>query len=158
MTVLARLFPPLGETYYRGARAALWLLGLLVAIKLAMSVNSIFNTAAVAGGVDGIPLASYGPDGERMVLMFFAFWELGHLMIALTALLALLRYRPFVPLAYLVLLSEHGGRWLIAQSYATQRAAGSIPFYINLSLLCLLTLGLILSLLAGRGAKATGRA
>ena len=153
--MLSRLFPPSGETRYYGVRAALWLLGLLIAVKVAMSVNSLLNTAAVAGGVDGIPLNSYGPAAARTVLLFFALWALGHLLVSLTALVALIRYRAFVPLAYLLLLVEHGGRGLIARSYGTLRVAGSVPFYINLGLLALLALGLTLSLLARKGAVAT---
>ena len=56
--MLERLFPRQADNGFEGHRAALWLLGLLIALKLAMSLNSIFNTESVAAGADGIPLAS----------------------------------------------------------------------------------------------------
>ena len=53
--MLERLFPKQFDDQFPGKRPALWLLGFLIALKLVMSVNSIFNTASVASGADGIP-------------------------------------------------------------------------------------------------------
>ena len=87
-----------------------------------MSLNSIFNTESVAVGADGIPLASFGPEAARQVLLLFALLALGQLAIALVALTALIRYRALVPFVYLVLLGEQLARRLIAQNYAAPGA------------------------------------
>ena len=44
--MLDRLFPRQADNRFPGHRAALWLLGVYVALKLVMSSNSIFNAAA----------------------------------------------------------------------------------------------------------------
>ena len=150
--MIGRLFPAQIDNRLPGHRAALWLLGVYIALKLVMSINSILNTAAVASGADGIPLASFGPDAARMVLLLFALTALGQLALALLGILALVRYKAMVPLVLALLLAEHLARRLIVSSYATGNAPGSpIGFYINLGLGTLLGLALILSLVARPG-------
>jgi hypothetical protein len=145
--MLERLFPKQLDNRYDGQRAALWLLGLFVFMKLAMSLNIIFNTEEVAVGADGFRLASYGPDGARAVLMLFARMALSQLAIALIALTVLVRYRALVPFTCLLLIVEHLAGRAIVQSYAVPRAdTGGTGLYVNAAILTLLGLALALSL------------
>jgi hypothetical protein len=154
VSLLDHLLPRQVDNRFRGFRAALWLLGLLIALKLIMSVRSIFDTVAVAQGADGIPLDSFGPAAAREVMLLFALMALGHLVLTLIALIVLIRWRALVPFIYLVLLGEHLARRLIAQSYrATGTQSTDVALYVNYGLLTLLTLGLVLSLVPARGAK-----
>jgi hypothetical protein len=149
--MLSRLFPKQADNRFEGLRSALWLLGLLIFLKLAMSLNSIFNTESVAAGADGIPLASYGPAGAREVLLLFALMALGHLALTLIALAALIRWRALVPFIYLILLGEHLARRAIGRSYAAPGGqVTDIAWYVNYGLLTLLILGLALSLIPAR--------
>lgn len=149
--LLERLFPSRMGNDFNGHREALWLLGLFIALKLTMSVNSILNTASVAAGADGLPLDSFDPAAARAVLMLFALVALGQLTLAVIALIALIRYRAMVPLMYLVLLGEQLARRLIVQGYAVERTeAIAVGWYVNVGLLALLTIGLVLSLTPAR--------
>jgi hypothetical protein len=113
-----------------------------------MSLNSIFNTAEVAGGADGIPLESFGAAAARQVLLLFALLALGQLALTLVALTALIRYRALVPFVYLVLLCEHLARRLIARSYSAPGAAMTdVAFYVNYGLLTITGVGFLLSLI-----------
>jgi hypothetical protein len=151
MTVLRRLFPRQFDNGYHGHRAALWLFGLLVALKLVVSVNSILNTASVAAGADGIPLGSFGPAAARTVLMLFALSALADLALAVIAVVALIRYRAMVPFIYLILLGEYVAGRFIIQSYAVARSGGiSVGWYVNIGIVTLMTLGLALSLIRAR--------
>jgi len=153
--VIRRLFPKQADNSFEGLRPALWLLGFLIAVKLLMSLNSILNTADVAGNADGIPLASYGPEAARQVLQLFALMALGHLFLTLVAVAALVRWRTLVPFAYLLLLAEFLVRRLIVWSYAAPGAESTgIALIVNSSLAVLLTLGLVLSLVPGRASQA----
>lgn len=146
--MLNRLFPRQVDTSFEGHRAALWLLGLYVTLKLAMSLNSILNTAKVASGADGIPVDSFPPAAAAEVLTLFALTGLGQLGLTLIALAVLVRYRTLVPLVFVLLLGEALARRWIVLSYAAERTdAGSTAFYINLALIALLALGVALSLL-----------
>jgi hypothetical protein len=141
--MLSRLLPSQADNRFEGHRAALWLLGLFIALKIVMGVNSIFNTEAVAAGADGIPLDSYGPAAARQVLNLFALTALGQLTLALVGLMVLVRYRSLVPLLFLVFLGEQIARRLIVQGFAIVRTdGGSVGLYINLGLMALLALGL----------------
>lgn len=144
--MLERLFPRRIDNAYGGHRAALWLLGLVLALKLLMSINAIANTESVASGADGFRLASYGADGANAVLMLFALSALSALMLTLVGIGALVRYRGIIPLVYLLLLVEHGARRLIVNTYAVERSATSVAVPINIALLVLLVLGFALSL------------
>lgn len=153
-SMLGRLLPKQIDNRFDGYRAALWLLGLLVALKIVMSTNSILNTASVAVGGDGIPLDSFGPAAARTVLMLFASMSLGHLILALVALASLIRWRSFVPFIYLLLIVEHLGRRFIVQSYAVARTESTpVGVYVNYALLALLVLGFMLSLVRASGER-----
>jgi hypothetical protein len=155
-SMLGRLLPKQADNRFAGYRAALWLLGLYVALKLVMGFNSIFNTASVATGADGIALNSFGPAAAREVLTLFALTSLGQLTLALIALTILIRYRALVSFIYLVLIGEHLARRAIVQSHALARTdTASTGLYINLGLLALLAIGLALSLLRARSAART---
>ena len=150
-SLINRLFPKQFDNRFEGHRAALWLLGLFITLKLIMSLNSIFNTASVASGADGIPLDSFGPAAAREVLTLFALLALAQLSLTLIALAALIRYRAMVPFMYLLLLGEQLARRAIIQSYAVPRgdspAAVSVLVY---GLVALLMLGLLLSLIPAK--------
>lgn len=149
--MLQRIFPMPVDNRFDGQRAALWLLGLYIALKLLMSVNSILNTASVAAGVDRIPLEAYGPAAAQTVLMLFALTSLGQLMLAIVSLTVLVRYRAMIPFVFVLLLVEHLARRMIIDSYAVERADGSpAGGYLNLGLAALLTAGLVLSLIRAR--------
>jgi hypothetical protein len=149
--MLERLFPRQADNRFQGLRPALWLLGSLIFLKLAMSLNSMLNTESVAAGADGIPLASYGPEAARQVLLMFALLSLGQLTITLIALVTLVRYRALVPLIYLAMLGEHLARRAIAQSYSAPGARMTdVAWFVNYGLLTLLVLGLALSLIPAR--------
>ena len=154
-SMLDRLLPKRADNRFGGYRAALWMLALFVALKLVMGFNSIFNTASVAAGADGIALDSFGPAAAREILTLFALTSLGQLTLALVAVTILVRYRALVPFIYLVLIGEHLARRAIVQSHALARTeTGSTGLYINLGLLALLALGLLLSLLRARRREA----
>ena len=145
--MLERLLPRQLDNCFEGKRAALWLLGLYIALKLAMSVNSIFNAESVAAGADGIPLDEYGPDAAREILTLFALIGLGQLALATIAFIALIRYRAMVPLVFLLLLGEAlARRIIVVASEPVRTAAGSGALYINVALIGLLLFGLLLSL------------
>jgi hypothetical protein len=149
--MMGRLFPAQADNGFEGYRASLWLLGLFIALKLVMSLNSIFNTEWVAAGADGIALDTFGPAAKQELLTLFALTALGQLALAVIALAALVRYRALVPSIYLMLLGEQLGRRLIVQAQDVARTgSGGAGWYINLGLMALLALGLALSLLPAR--------
>jgi hypothetical protein len=133
-----QLFPQRIDNTYRGHQLALWLFGLIVLMKTAMSVNSIFLGHKIATSADGIPLDTFPPAAAGTIISMFAIWGLAHLMICLLCALVLFRYRALVPFMFLFLLLEHLGRKLVLQF---------IPFvrYVNLALLAVMIAGLALS-------------
>jgi hypothetical protein len=162
--MLARLFPRQFDNAYAGSRIAAWILGVLLLLKGVMGFNAMVFTRMVAGGVDRIPLDSYGPSGARMVLVFFSLWGLWQLLVSLLGVLVLIRYRAMIPLILLLLTLEQFGRkglFLLHPDPAAPAAAAagfSTAFLINAGFSVALVAALVLSLMRRRsgGAAAAG--
>ena len=141
-----QIFPPAFDNRYRGARAALWILGILVLLKGAMGANSFLNGRLVAMRADGIPLDTFTPAGANAVIAFLGLWGLALLLFSLLGLLALVRYRAMVPLVFLLLLAEHLGRKLILLALPVAHAGASPAFSINAVFLVATIAGFALSI------------
>ena len=149
-----RLFPRRIDNTFTGYRAALWLFGAFVMLRLIMSVNSVLFTRAVATGADGIPLDAFGAAGASRFLLLFSFLGLSQLLPALLGLIALIRYRAMIPLLYLLLLVELGGRRVLALAHGIERSGPTpVGFYINIALLAVLVVGLVLAVMAPPAAR-----
>lgn len=107
------LFPKTIDNNYRGQWLALPFLAVAVLSKMAMSINTIFNTRVVIEQADKITLNHYGPDAVPLIIYMFRAWAVGHLLLALLVVLAMVRYRAMIPLVALLLLAEQLGRKLI---------------------------------------------
>jgi hypothetical protein len=141
-----RLLPQRVDNTYRGYKLALWLFALVVVMKLAMSLNSIFNGYVVASSADGIPLDTFPAAAAQTIVSLFAIWGLAQLMMCLLYILVLARYRSMVPFMLAFLLLEHLSRKLLLQFVPMVRTGTPPGFYINLGLLTLMIVGLALSL------------
>jgi hypothetical protein len=141
-----QFLPQRVDNTYRGYKLALWLFALVVVMKIAMSLNSIFNGYMVASSADGIPLDTFPSAAAQTVVSLFAIWGLAHLMICLLCILVLARYRSMVPLMLALLLLEHLSRRLILQFLPIVRTGTPPGFFVNLILLALMIAGLALSL------------
>lgn len=144
--MLSRFLPRQVDNTYRGYKLALCLLGLVVLMKVAMSVNSIFNGRKVAMSADGILLDTFTPAGAQAVVSLFAAWGLGQLMLCLLCIVVLARYRALVPFMFALLLLEHLSRRLIFLVMPIVRTGTPPGFFVNLALLALMVVGLALSL------------
>ena len=152
MTMLDRLFPARADNRFDGHRSALWLLGVLVALRLIMSVNSIVNTPSIVVGADGFPIDRYGAEGAQAVLMLFALAALAQLALALVGLAVLVRYRALAPLFLLLILAEQLVRRAIIQAYGVPRSDSIAP-YIGWGMLLATLLALALSLMPARRSR-----
>ena len=144
------LLPRRADNEYRGYKAALWIFGLILLLRVVMSVNSIFNGHLVASSADGIPLDSYTPAGSRAVVALFATLGLCQLALCFVGILVLVRYRALIPFLFTLFLLEHLGRRLISQFLPVARIGQPPGVIVNLILLSLMVVGLALSLLNPR--------
>lgn len=140
------LFPRRLENSYRGRKLALWLFGLVVLVKIAQSVVSIFDAADIAKTADGIPLDSYPPAAAQTIAALFALSGVSRLFLYMLCALVLVRYRNAVPLMFLVsALSFLAGR-LVLYYLPIARTGTPGGLIVNQVLFGLMVLGLVLSL------------
>lgn len=104
--MLQRLFPKSLEGGYRGQIAALWILGLVLALRGVITFNASINAAHIASTADGFPLSSYPPDAARAVVQLFGLLSIAGLSPLLFGLTALFRYRALVPLVFAIMLVQ----------------------------------------------------
>jgi hypothetical protein len=144
--MFSQLLPQTIDNTYRGRKLALWLFGLMVFMKLAMSLNSIVNGYSVASSADGIPLDSYPQAAAGTIVSLFALLGLSHLVMCVLCILVLVRYRSLVPFMFSLLLVEHLSRRLILQLMPIVRSGAPPASVINLGILLVMIVGLVLSL------------
>lgn len=144
--MIGRLLPQRADNTYHGHKLALWLFGVLVLLKIIISLNSIFNGRDVASSADGIPLDTFTPAGAQAVVSLFALLGLAQLMLCLLSALVLIRYRALVPFMFALLLLEHLSRKLILQFLPVVKTGTPPGSIVNLALLALTIVGLALSL------------
>src|SRR5262245_8565105 len=151
--MLDRILPRTADNNYGGRRSALWILALVVFLKTAMSLNSIFNGRTVASSADGIPLDTFTPAGAQAVVTLFAIWGLAHLTICAMCVIVLVRYRALVPLMFALLLLEHVSRRVVVWLRPIARTGAPPGLAVNLILLALIAAGLALSLRSRGGLR-----
>lgn len=144
--VLNQLLPPHADNTYRGHKLALVILGLLLLLKGAISLGSIFNGHTAASSADGIPIDTYTAAGAQTVVSLFALIGQANFIITLIGVVVLVRYRSLVPFIFVLLLAQQLGRKMILQFLPITRVGAPPGSAINLVILGLLITGLALSL------------
>jgi hypothetical protein len=147
--MLGQLLPRRIDNAYRGSRLAPWLFALIVSLKTAQSLLSIFNGHYVARSADGIPLDAYTPASAGTVLALFALAGFYHLLIFLLCVLVLVRYRSAITFMFALLVLDYLGRALILHFLPIVRIGTPIGPMVNLVLFALMIAGLALSLRQG---------
>ncbi len=151
--MLSRLFPPAVESRHKTSLPAIALLSLLVLVKMAQGIsvaglNPWKSGRSILETVDGVPLSTFPAEASDHLIFLFAVWGLCVFIICLFGLIALLRYRALVPLAFLLLLFEQLGRKLLAGAYLHRpflSAQLTPAALINWGFLAAIAIGLILS-------------
>jgi hypothetical protein len=124
--ILGRLFPAQFDNVYRGNRIALWLFYPLTAMTLWRSQHHIFAPDGGAQSIATIPLDTYTEGGAQGIITIFALWGLAQLAMGLVMLLAAIRYKSMIPLLWLFIFLEYGGRRLIG-IYKPLETVGTAP-------------------------------
>ena len=144
--MLNRIFPQRFDNNYRGHQLALWLFGLLLLMKLGISLSSIFDTYNVVRSADGIPLDTFTSGGAETVVSVTPLLGLSQLFLASFGVLALIRYRAMIPFMYVLFLVEYFAKKWIQLVKPIIRVGTPPATYVNLVLIALLLTGLVLSL------------
>lgn len=144
--MLDMLFPQRADNAYRGHTLALWIFGLLVLVRTAIALGSIFNGYTAASSADGIPLDSFPPTASRTILSLFALLGVSQLVLSVVCILVLVRYRALVPLMFVLLLLYQLSRKLVLYFLPVPRTGAPPVSAINLVLLGMMIVGLALAL------------
>lgn len=141
-----KLLPRTINNTYRGYKAALWLLGLVVAVRILQSTMIIFNGSSTIKGADGIPLDSYEPEAAQTIMALFAQNSLWRLLFCLLSIVVLVWYRSAVSLMFTLLLLHYLAARLLSQFVPLVREGTPPGSVVNLTLFALMFIGLVLSL------------
>lgn len=150
--ILSRLFPARIDNTYQGSKIALWILGLLIAVRTMQSVMIVVNGYSIAQSADGIPLETYPAAAAQTIVALFTLSAVNRLVISLICVVVLVRYRRAVPLMFLLLLVTYSAGQLVGRVVPFVRVGQPPAVVMNLTLLGLTIIGLILSLWKRRAA------
>jgi len=152
--ILSRLFPARIDNTYQGSKIALWILGLLIAVRTMQTVMILVNGYSIAQSADGIPLETYPAAAAQTIVALFTLSAVNRLVISLICVVVLVRYRRAVPLMFLLLLVTYAAGQLVGRVIPIVRVGQPPAGVINLTLLGLTIIGLVLSLWKRRRAPA----
>jgi hypothetical protein len=128
---------------YDGFPVVRWALLPIAIFTIARSLIHIFSPDGGAQSIATIPLDAFTPNGAAAVVHLFALWGLSQLIIGIIYLAVIWRFWHLIPLIYLLLILEYGGRLLLTffkPFETTGTAPGAIGNYILLPLSILLFL------------------
>ena len=115
---------------------------LIVLIKTAMGLTSIFASRLAAQNAHKVPLGTFSPIATQLLLSALARAGLSTFVVALFCALVLVRYRSLIPATYVLLLIEHTGRTLLFMRESAITGTSS-ALIVNLVLVALTILGLV---------------
>ena len=149
-SLINRILPTRACNEYRGSKISLLVFGFLSVVMMGRSLVHMLKDDAGANSIATLITFSGTPDPDNAVYMFASMWGLEQAIMALVYFIVLYRYRNLVPLMYITLLLEWGGRILIGRfihplgdAYFVGTApgkAGAIPILILISVLLVLSL------------------
>jgi hypothetical protein len=145
-----RIFPRSLDNEYRGYRVALWIFGLILAVRALQSVMIIFNGPATVTGADGIALDTYPAEAAQTVLGLFAQNSMWRLVFSIMGAAVLIRYRSAVPLMFLIMILTFIGAQALSIYIPLARTGAAPGLIVNRVMVGLMLLGLILSVLPRR--------
>lgn len=149
--MLDRFLPRSIDNSFRAPRLALWLFSLVVFVKTAIGLGTIFNGRNAAISADGIPLDTFTPTAVQAFVAVFALWGLAQVTLGALGLFVLFRYRSLIPFMFSLLFTEHLLRRLILRILPIPRIGTPPGTVINQALVGLMVAGLLLSLWTRRG-------
>jgi hypothetical protein len=141
-----RLCPPIIDNSYRGAKGALWILGLVLALKATQSLMIIFNGHRTAIDADGIPLDTYPAAAAQTMLALFAQGSLWRLLFCTVGVVILVRYRGAVSLIFAMFLLQYLASQLLLWLVPVVHVGTPPGPIVNLIIAALMLAGLVLSL------------
>lgn len=150
-TSLIGLLPQQLGRNYRGSSLAIWLLVALALSKIFQGINVASRSGFVLETVDRVPLHSFPAAAASHLEFLFAVWGLCIAILGAVGLLAIMRYREMIPLAFALLLIEQFGRMILAVAYLDRPvlpATLSPAFLVNWAFLATTAVGFLLSLRA----------
>jgi len=121
-----KILPPIADNNYQGRKIALWFFYLITVVTVVRSCIHMFKHDGGAESIATIPLSDYSDGAVGVIIGMFAYWGLSQLMFGIIQVIVALRYRSLIPLMYLMLIVEWGGRLALGM-YKPIETTGQAP-------------------------------
>jgi hypothetical protein len=148
--MLEKFFPHQFDNSYRGYKTALWIFGLITAVRTLQSVFIVFNGFMTVRDADGIPIDTYPAEVAQTIVGLFGLISLWRFIFSLLSVIVLVRYRNAVPLMFALLILNFLCAQLLSQFEPLVRVGTPPGPIVNLVLVVLMLIGLVLSLMNRR--------
>lgn len=144
---MSKILPTEIDNSFSGYKISLWFFYLITVMTLVRSLMHILISDGGAQSIATIPLDSFTDTGAAVVVGIFAYWGLSQVMFGVMQLIVAINYKALIPLMYLMLILEWGGRLLLG-AYKPIETIGQAPGGIGnliLPIVCLIMFFLSIS-------------
>lgn len=124
--MINKLFPKNVNKNYDGLYIAKWMFLVITILTISRSLAHLFLPDGGAQSIATIPLTSYSANASKVIIGMFAQWGLSQLMVGFLFVIVICRYKSLIPLMWLFVLFEYGGRLLLG-IYKPYETSGTAP-------------------------------
>ncbi len=127
--MLDKIFPKQLDNQYKGLPLAKQAFCIIIIITFIRSLLHIFLPDGGAELIASIPLHTFTPASQRVIILIFAFWGLSQILMAIVYSVIYWRYQTFIPFMYILIFIEYSMRLLltfIKPIATTHQAPGEI--------------------------------
>ena len=124
--MINKLFPKNVNKNYYGLYIAKWMFLVITILTISRSLAHLFLPDGGAQSIATIPLESYSVNASKVIIGMFAQWGLSQLMVGVLFIIVIWRYQSLIPLMWLFVFFEYGGRLLLG-IYKPFETSGTAP-------------------------------
>ena len=124
--MINKLFPKNVNKNYYGLFIAKWMFLVITILTISRSLAHLFLPDGGAQSIATIPLESYSVNASKVIIGMFAQWGLSQLMVGVLFIIVIWRYQSLIPLMWLFVFFEYGGRLLLG-IYKPFETSGTAP-------------------------------
>jgi hypothetical protein len=124
--MINKLFPKNFNNEYDGLLIAKWVFLIITLLTIGRSLAHLFLPDGGAQSIATIPLESYSANASKVIIGMFAQWGLSQLMVGFIFGIVIWLYQLLIPLMWLFVLFEYGGRLLLG-IYKPFETSGTAP-------------------------------
>lgn len=111
--MLNQIFPKTIDNHYQGSPIAKYAFILLTILTVIRSLIHMFSSEGGAQDIAHIPLDSFQPASNAVIVLIFSLWGLSQLLMSVVYIVVIWRYQQLIPFMYILIFIEYAMRFIL---------------------------------------------